>query len=248
MARTRNPVNIPILRRLIPSIMKRIYRYKTADGWLVKSVGGHTYLLNYNNFVDRQILFYEDFEREQLAYLNALSADMSDALFLDVGSNIGYYAIQFAKHANVARVIAFEPDPRNLYQLHANIRLNNVIDQIQTINKAASEEPGRLRFQLYGEGSTGQNRVSDSGNVEVDAVALDSEINAVSRNIIIKMDIEGHELSALKGMKTLLTSNRVVLQVETFSDSRGAVIDFLQGLGFKQVNQIDEDLYFSNTA
>jgi hypothetical protein len=58
------------------------------------------------------------------------------------------------------------------------------------------------------------------------------------------MDIEGHELAALRGARQLLLRNRCFLQVEVFPANGKAVISYLEELGFSIVNKIERDFYF----
>ena len=84
---------VPVLKRLYPSFKKRLAQHFWRGGYSVVSSGGAQFLVNYRNFVDRQIAFYDDYEGEQIAYLmNAMNERGCD-LFLDIGANIGFYSI-----------------------------------------------------------------------------------------------------------------------------------------------------------
>lgn len=80
---------IPLLKRLIPSIKKRIAKLTWWDGWAIRRSNGAVFLLNYRNVVDRQIAFYGDFEADQRGYLFSHICDGGSDPFLDVGANIG---------------------------------------------------------------------------------------------------------------------------------------------------------------
>ena len=59
---------IPLLKRAIPSIKKRIAKATWQSGYAIRESNGALFLLNYRNFVDKQIAFYDDFEAEQRSY------------------------------------------------------------------------------------------------------------------------------------------------------------------------------------
>ena len=84
---------IPLLKRAVPSIKKRIAKATWRSGYAIRESNGALFLLNYRNFVDRQIAFYNDFEVEQRGYLFSSLAEHGCDLFLDVGANIGLYSI-----------------------------------------------------------------------------------------------------------------------------------------------------------
>jgi hypothetical protein len=60
------------------------------------------------------------------------------------------------------------------------------------------------------------------------------------------MDIEGHELNAVKGMKNLLTRNKCVLQVEVFEGNIASFEDYLNEIGYQKKQRFGEDKIFSN--
>ena len=86
---------------------------------------------------------------------------------------------------------------------------------------------------------------SSEGNAFLEAVRLEDFLDWKGRSLFIKMDIEGHELAALKGAGALLSNNRCFLQVEVFPENEQQVTAYLTKLGFVTVCQIDRDFYFN---
>jgi FkbM family methyltransferase len=239
--------NVPVLKRLIPSMKKRLARLTTLDGYSLKRSRGVLLLLNYRNYVDRQISFYGEFEGPQLDMMLAAMERHGCDLFLDVGANIGYYSLIAAKRGAAEKVMSFEPDRRNLAQFHANMLLNKSPEEIEIIAKAVSAESGRVKFLPALETFTGQSRVADDqASIEIEAVALDDVIDQRDRSIFVKMDIEGHELEALAGMDRLISENRIFLQVESFPDKAAALAAHLEARGLRKVAQIEHDHYYSS--
>ena len=77
----------------------------------------------------------------------------------------------------------------------------------------------------------------------IDDLVIDLKL---SRLDFIKMDIEGHELNAVKGMKNLLTRNKCILQVEVFEDNVTTFESYINGIGYQKRQQFDADKIFSN--
>jgi hypothetical protein len=74
---------------------------------------------------------------------------------------------------------------------------------------AVSEKDGVIRFMETGDGSSSM-RMGNEGNSEVRATAIDSLNKDIA---MIKMDIEGAELSALKGARNTITKDIPILAI-----------------------------------
>ncbi len=238
---------IPLLKRLIPSVKKRIARLTWWDGWAIRRSNGAVFLLNYRNMVDRQIAFYGDFEADQHCYLFSHIGDGGCDLFLDVGANIGLYSILAARGGLADRIVAFEPDVRNRVQMEANLLMNGLLSKVEMVAKAVSKETGSIEFLPSPDTVTGQSKVGGgAGAIRVETVRLDDFLDAAGLRIFIKMDIEGHELEAIKGMERMLTTNKVFMQVECFTENTPSLDEAMAMLGMKRRHQIVHDHYFSN--
>ena len=143
----------------------------------------------------------------------AWNADEYDALkacshrgatVLDVGANVGAYTLLFAKWvATGGRVYAFEPAAASRAGLARHLAINGLADRVMIRREAVSNTSGTRRFVELG--TDGGNRIarpSDADTVEVPAVSID-EFCSASRVIpdVIKIDVEGAELDALRGAR-----------------------------------------------
>ena len=234
---------IPVVKRLYPALLKHWALLSSCDGYKVQRYQGLLWLLNYRNFVDRQVGVFGGFEQAQVSYL--LSQMSKADAFIDIGANFGLYTLQIAKSGRASEIHAFEPDPRNYAQLSGNLYLNKMTGQVKTHAFAVSDHGGALSFKMYPDTSTGQSRVStEDGGTSLQAVTLDETFPWQGRNIFLKIDIEGHELAALKGGEKLLRANTCFLQVEIFPENIKPVQKFLNDAGYQQTHQIDQDYYF----
>ncbi|MCX8205329.1 MAG: FkbM family methyltransferase [Candidatus Nezhaarchaeota archaeon] len=163
---------------------------------------------------------------------------------VDVGAHVGAYTILSAKRVGeVGKVIAIEAHPDNYKVLLKNLMLNGLRNVIP-VNIAVSDCEGYLRLysgkdaeiRPSGWHSTIPNHVyvcRDSYLV-VPCTKLDSLLTKIGVEDIdwIKMDVEGAELSVLKGAKnTLITSRQLRIVLEVHTNYR-EVISFLKNLGF----------------
>jgi FkbM family methyltransferase len=151
--------------------------------------------------------------REMLTWRNNLRPG---DLFVDVGANIGSYAIWAAELG--AEVIALEPAEDTFALLEENIALNSY--PIKAICAAAGASPGIARFTS---GQDCVNRLDASGIAEVEVITIDSIVGerAVAG---MKLDVEGFEINVLHGCNKALSEHRVrLIQIEWNSASIQAV-------------------------
>ena len=146
---------------------------------------------------------YEPFETDLL-----LGQLHSGDVVLDVGANLGYYTLLFARRVgHTGKVFAFEPDPDNFSLLQANIARNGY-DNVILVRKAASDLSGTA--QLYRSADNqGDHRLYDTDgkrpSVAVESITLDEFFADYSGPIhLVKIDIQGTESAALDGMVGLL--------------------------------------------
>jgi FkbM family methyltransferase len=168
--------------------------------------------------------------REMLTWRNSLRRG---DLFIDVGSNVGSYAIWAAELG--AEVIALEPAEDTFALLEENVALNGY--PIRTVRAAAGAAPGTARFTS---GRDCVNRLDPEGASETAVVTIDSVIG--NRTVAgMKVDVEGFEIDVLRGCERALSQQRVrLIQLEWNSTSmqavradRRPVADLLAGHGYR---------------
>ena len=121
---------------------------------------------------------------------------------LDLGGHIG--ALSLASAADGYDVVTVEASPRNAALLQASVEANHW-KNIRIVHAGVSSAPGTLSFIVdgpYGRVATG----NDAKTVTVPALTVDSLLSEIGweRPDFIKMDIEGSEVAAIKGMAGLL--------------------------------------------
>ena len=242
-----NPMKhrVPILKRLYPSFRKRLARIFWRGGYTVVSSSGGLFLVNYRNLVDRHIAFWGDYEADQIAYLISAMGKRGCELFLDIGANIGLYSVRVGRAGLAQRLVAFEPDPRNVHQLGANLRINGLTGRVEVVAKAVSNRSGTVPFQCSADG--GGSRIVDSGAVDsVDAIRIDDYIQLRGGTIFAKIDVEGHEAAVIDGMAETFRTNRVFLQIESFPGQFEKLSETLVAQAFRDLHSIGDDHYFAN--
>lgn len=147
----------------------------------------------------------------------------------DVGANIGYVSLLLAKRVGKnGQVFSFEPLPSNQERLQKNLDLNPTT-HISLVLKAISDKTGKTVFLVHSsrgmgkmEGSLGKNRGYEQ-TISVDTVSIDEFVYQENRPApdLIKLDIEGAETMALRGMPRVLKEKRPLLLIELHSIEAG---------------------------
>jgi FkbM family methyltransferase len=233
-----------MLKRFVPSIRKRLAHLTWPNGRGVICRDGVLYLINMKsgNWVDKEILVNGGLEPDQRAYLLAHIRQRQCGIFLDIGANFGTYAACVALQTDCRTIIAYEPDRRGYDQLRAHLLINGLGDLVQTRLVAVSDHNGTVPF-MHGAGSN----YGDGGDT-VPAVRLDDELPLSGQRIALKIDVEGHELAALQGMKSLLRNNDCFLQVECWKENAATFVGAVAAEGYRFLHQIGDDHYFGREA
>jgi FkbM family methyltransferase len=152
------------------------------------------------------------YEREQ-SRLFQQTIRLGDQV-LDIGASVGYYTLLAARLAGAqGRVVAFEPDLRNLRFLRAHVKANR-LPGVTVLPLALGEEEGSFRFG--GGTGSGTARLCTEGTIEVpvrrlDALAAEHDL----RPRHVKIDVEGAELAVLRGGEQLIRAHRPQLFLST---------------------------------
>jgi len=126
---------------------------------------------------------------------------------VDGGANIGFFTVLMAKLVGPSGlVIACEPAQNNLWKLEANIRLNN-LDNVRIERRPLWSKVEKVTFHMADDGGAGSLMPSPDtrGKVEQQAVRLlDLFAPFEARAKLVKLDVEGAEAHALRGLGPLL--------------------------------------------
>lgn len=161
------------------------------------------------------------YERTNARLLRSLC--QSGMTVFDVGANVGYYTLLFARAVGPSgRVFAFEPDPDNFVFLQRHLTLNRTMN-VSLVEAAASHQTGEARFEC----AKSMGHISEEGRTIVRTVRLDE----FPTPDLIKMDIEGGEIDAIPGAARILSEKRTIWLI-ALHDSE-ACLETFRSLGYR---------------
>lgn len=147
-----------------------------------------------------------DYNKKNQYFPNDIVTLKADEVFIDCGAYTGDTVQQFLRQTQnqYKRIVAFEPDNRNLK------KLRKVTEDIVIIKAAVWSHDTKVSFE-GGKGS-GSTVKKGSSNHLVKARAIDG-VNECKDATFIKMDIEGSEYNALQGAYHTIRKNKPVLAI-----------------------------------
>lgn len=182
---------------------------------------------------------------ELLSQCRAIRGDAVVAI--DCGANIGVHTIRWARHMTAwGSVAAIEAQERVFYALAGNIALNNCFNaraiwaavaesggtmMIPQLDHQAAASFGSLELRRRTLEAIGQNVSYEENDLTpVRALTLDSlELPRVD---LIKLDIEGMEIDALRGARRTLAGTAPILMVEHVKVGKDSLLSALEPLGY----------------
>ncbi len=226
-------------QRLVPPI----YFYEPAT-FRHAQRDGINYKLDISWLIDHSIYFCS---LNDAAWKNLLKLTKSDFVVFDIGANIGYLTLNFARQCKEGHVYSFEPDSCTFLNLQANLKLNNY-ENITPYQVAVGITSEKMLLSRIERNNPGANRILPQASQTaydqewVDVKPLDQIADqlAISRVDLIKVDVEGFELFVLRGAERLIKKYKPILFVE-LSDvnlrqqgfSSALLIGYIEGLNYE---------------
>jgi FkbM family methyltransferase len=144
----------------------------------------------------------------EATFIALLKSSIGDGMTtVEAGAHIGYVTLQAARAVGPrGRVLAFEANPRVIPLIEQNLTVNGLHEQVTVVPLALADAPGRHAFFLSGGGDTSSLHEPEgaSERIEVTTTALDDWLDPTAHVDVVKLDIEGGEVAALRGMRETL--------------------------------------------
>lgn len=226
------------------------YRVQRTLDRAMTAIGVHEKVVSVNDmrFRVRRGTCDEDFVRlvvQEREYLpDGITIGPTDTI-VDIGGNIGTFAVLAATLAPRGLVISVEPDPDNLRLLRHNVALNHARVIVVDAAASATGAPLTLHVSAHGGGyhSTIAGRHADTHPITVPGISL-SQLCArhdIARIDLLKLDCEGAEFDILYRLPsdTLRRIRQIAMEYHADQQTREAqtreLLAFATAHGFRVI-------------
>ena len=244
------------LRSAVPPVLRvRLRKNRVVEAALLACVGReqsrrHPHAPYHLHFGGRRNLGWAlgglaESEREYVGFSDALLKRLRPTTARDVGANVGFWSLHLAGfEPKINRMIAFEPDETNLRLLRRN-KERNRLATLELRAVALSDRQGTATFHADAvTGSTGSLEAShtfiakhfgrETTAVQVPLTTADAVIaEGTAAPQFLKIDVEGHELSLLRGAERLLRERLPTLLLEIADGDGAGTVALLKGHGYR---------------
>ena len=233
------------VRAIARAIAWQAFKYATGSYWDIRLTTNRALRCHPNSTSSSSVLYAHLFDYDEMHFLTRYLKTADN--FLDVGANIGVYTLLASSVITQGIIHAFEPSALARSRLEENVRLNN-LSNIQ-IHPVAVLDRRCDVFLTCGLDCANHIVAAAVQKIEkVDAVPLEEEVGGIEFSAG-KMDIEGSELLALQGAKSMLArQNPPVWVIESnkaslrFGYTKKDLIGLLNAWGYVHVTyKADED-------
>ena len=241
-----------LFKRIIPSLIRKL-SFSTNKNTI--SLNNFKINLYLTSSIDREIYLKNEYEMDQLDFVNKVMLNQKYDYFFDIGAYIGYYSLSLCKLAN--NTAAFEPNQQNFQRLSKNVEINNF--NISCYNLGCSDSKNKLKIWYTDKNKSGGSSILQDTDKEINKYdktkllfeeietdKLDNLYPLKNKKIFFKIDVERHELNVLKGASNILSNNQCYLQVEIFPHLQDEILSYLNNNNFKLLHRINNDFYLKN--
>ena len=175
--------------------------------------------LNPNDPVISGALFFGVYEKSETKFLNDICFEGMKVI--DIGANVGYYSALTSDIVGPEGIVlAIEPDPESFKYLLKTIQASK-FKNIRPFLKAASDHNNILPL-FISKDNRGDNRLYQTNQkrdyINVKTIRLDELIieNEIDQIDLIKIDVQGYEPKAIRGMEKIITSSKKIILLTEF--------------------------------
>lgn len=235
--------------RLWWSLRKRLVRLDRRKR--VAERLGARWELDPRDWLDLRLLAGQPFEAGQRARFAQMVAEAAPARLYDIGANFGLYSVTLGLAHPDLPIEAFEPVSTTRAKLTRNLALNG-LGRVAVHPLALSDMAGEAEIAIDPR-SSGLSTLSPSAaeaarrdfssHETIRTARLDDLATGSGEVLALKIDVEGHEVAALRGMSRLLAANRGVMMVETRARNEADVLALLAAAGWRETGRIEEEIF-----
>ena len=190
----------------------------------------------FNDKVSREISIRGIFDYDQL--FTTIKFFKKKRIFIDVGANIGNHSIFYSKYFK--KILSFEPSKISFKVLSLNVEN---LKNIKIFNFGLSNISKEFYFDDKATKNVAGLKFKKKGKIPVKAEVFDEKFKKLKNIDLVKIDVEGHELNVIEGMKKTLKNNSplLIIEFDPFKYRNSKLIRKIKKFGYQHI------YYFVNT-
>jgi FkbM family methyltransferase len=170
--------------------------------------------------IDESLKSENFYEHRMLGYITRVARG---GAIVDIGANCGHHTVYFSLFTRSTKVYAFEPFPHHFELLLRNLEDNELVDKVVALPLGASSTVSQ--FEIRTNSAVHASRYT--------GLCVPVDLFVREPVAVMKVDVEGMELEALKGAQRILATSKPRLFVESHSEEHLApIVDFLGRSGY----------------
>jgi FkbM family methyltransferase len=218
--------------RLMKAADRALRRLATRPDPLPIDVSGVRFEVTTSDLNDFRVMYARSVEEGVTDWLVRM-AGTKPVVIWDVGANVGGVALNVTARCPNAQAVAIEASPRMAARLQRNVARNrSIADRITVLPIALTETSGDIAFYESAEPSnSGVGRLAEAENTEAQPclVAGWAGDELIAQRLaaapdMIKIDVEGFELPALRGLRDQLPDGRPLTGVRIAAEGEQIVV------------------------
>jgi FkbM family methyltransferase len=199
-----------------------ILGYRRRGSLVFERIAGLRLVYDLRSVIGQLLIRDGNFEEMEVGVGLRMLSRRPGAVVFDVGANIGFHSLRWARKIPGLQVYAWEPSRRVLRFLHRNVALNRLSHRVMVHQLAASDSEGTSEFyecddSAYG-GIKDTHRRPVIARYQVERTTIDRfvELHGITRMDVLKIDVEGHETEVIRGAFGSIARFRPVILAEIY--------------------------------
>jgi FkbM family methyltransferase len=212
-----------IRQKYLSSIFRRLLQVPRCEdieneAYIIDNFYGLKFYGELQSLIEWEVYFFGTYDRHGLELTKIILMHLDKPVCLDIGANVGVYSLFMSTFAS--KIYSFEPLPRNYTIFQKNVALNHLTNiDIHTYGLSNEDKVDYFYVNKnfnYGAGSFDADHqdVSDKSEIMLQLKIGDNELSECKKIDFIKMDIEGFEYQAIRGLQNTLVKHRPILMME----------------------------------
>ena len=194
------------LKGLFLAVTWQLYKRTFGFPIIIQTYTDTSFILRRNCITSSRFVYEGKPDAKYIGVLGSFAS--AEAVFVDVGANVGLYSVLLCR--DFEKAILFEPNPIAATMLMQNIAVNEKINDYKIYEAAVGAENGKVSFPVLENPLPTASITMDNSveTIERDMYCLDDILEG-GDEFVIKIDAEGFDAEVIMGLARCLENKKV---------------------------------------